>query len=117
MLGWGTGASLAAPSISPSLGSARGFISLAMPLQGCHGRRGYCEDKLINALATPTFFVTGALSQRATPSQFELVRSRLAVESRLLVLGGADHLLRLTARWKWQYSVTQSLVDLSLIHI
>lgn len=85
-------------------------VCLGFPSSGVGGVRGEVDDPLLD-LKTPTLFVIGEMSTLSNIDDVEDMREKMKTETSLLVVGGADELLRVFHKKKRMEGVTQSMVD------
>ena len=69
-----------------------------------------CEDPLLGS-QTPTLFVIGQNAGDCSIDQLQDLREHMHAETGMLVVGGADELLRLSHRQKRDEGLTQSMAD------
>ncbi|KAG8176855.1 hypothetical protein JTE90_027159 [Oedothorax gibbosus] len=112
LLGWTLGALLACHIALQE--PVDGVICLGFPLTGVNGSRGDLNDPLLDN-KVPTLFVVGQNAYMCSTDDMEDFRSRMRAETGLVVVGGADDLLRMCpAKMKCE-SVTQSIVDRCIV--
>lgn len=85
-------------------------VCLGFPHMGIEGGRGNVEDTLLDG-KTPTMFVVGQNATTCTVDNMEDLREKMRAENSLLVIGGADDLLRVSRPKKKQEGITQNMVD------
>ncbi|XP_064599925.1 KAT8 regulatory NSL complex subunit 3-like [Liolophura sinensis] len=108
LLGWSVGASIACQVSMMENVSA--VVCLGFPMVGLHGTRGDVDDQLLNN-RTPTYFVIGQHANTSNLDDIEDMREKMRAENGLLVVGGADDLLRMSRTKKKQEGLTQIMVD------
>ncbi|XP_034245123.1 KAT8 regulatory NSL complex subunit 3 [Thrips palmi] len=108
LVGWNTGAALAC-QIS-MMDSVTAVVCLGFPLCTVEGIRGEPDDN-IYSMRCPILFVIGQNSATTTVEGLEDMRSRMAVDTGLVVVGSADDQLRMTKTKKRLEGITQNMVD------
>lgn len=108
LVGWNTAAALAC-QIS-MMDTVTAVVCLGFPLCTVEGTRGEPDDN-IYALRCPTLFVIGQNSATATVEGLEDLRSRMSVDTGLVVVGSADDQLRMTKTKKRMEGITQNMAD------
>ena len=77
---------------------------------GLSGSRGDVDDPLLQ-LSTPTLFVVGQHATMCSQDNIEDFRERVASDNSLLMVGGADDVLRMDKKHKKKTVNTQTMVD------
>ncbi|KAE8746731.1 hypothetical protein FOCC_FOCC006479 [Frankliniella occidentalis] len=108
LVGWNSGAALAC-QIS-MMDSVTAVVCLGFPLCTVEGIRGEPDDN-IYSMRCPTLFVIGQNSATSTVEGLEDLRTRMAVDTGLVVVGSADDQLRMTKTKKRMEGITQNMVD------
>ncbi|KAK3922666.1 KAT8 regulatory NSL complex subunit 3 [Frankliniella fusca] len=108
LVGWNSGAALAC-QIS-MMDSVTAVVCLGFPLCTVEGTRGEPDDN-IYSMRCPTLFVIGQNSATSTVEGLEDLRSRMAIDTGLVVVGSADDQLRMTKTKKRMEGITQNMVD------
>ncbi|XP_074643172.1 KAT8 regulatory NSL complex subunit 3-like [Tubulanus polymorphus] len=108
LIGWNIGA-LVALHVSLSEMVAA-IVCLGMPFNGIDGGRGGIDDPILDTRA-PTLYVHGQNSTTGSIDDIEDLREKMKVENGLVVVGGADDMLRMTKAKKKQETITQAVVD------
>jgi len=114
MIGWGTGAILAATvSVSKDVD---GVIAIGFPLLGLSGPRGShdLEDPILN-MKRPTIFVVGGRATDCNITEMELLRKQLNCETSMVIIGCGDHNLRVSRYHREKLLVTQSYIDKCIV--
>ena len=112
LLGWGIGGILAKHISMVENISAN--ICLGYPITGFTGKRGEADDPLLEC-RTPTLYFIGERASNASIDDMEDLRHRMKVETGLVVVSGADSLLRLSWEKRYWESLTQSMVDRCIV--
>lgn len=112
LLGWTIGALIACHIALEEPVAA--VICLGFPLTGVNGSRGDLEDPLLDS-KVPTLFMVGQNASLCSTDDMEDFRSRMRAETGLVVVGGADDLLRLSQLKMTTECLTQAMVDRCLI--
>lgn len=86
------------------------LVCLGFPVLGMDGARGDCDDLLLDS-RTPTLFVIGQHATTCSVDDIEEFRERMKAENQLVVVGGADDLLRKTRASKRAEGITQAMMD------
>ncbi|KAI8478153.1 KAT8 regulatory NSL complex subunit 3, partial [Branchiostoma belcheri] len=108
LIGWSVGGLIALhAAVSESVNAV---VCLGFPFVGMEGGRGDIDDPLLE-LKTPTLFVVGQDSPICSVDDMEDFREKIKADNQLVVVGGADEMLRLTRGKKKQEGVTQTMVD------
>ncbi|XP_035675290.1 KAT8 regulatory NSL complex subunit 3-like [Branchiostoma floridae] len=108
LIGWSVGGLIALhAAVSESVNAV---VCLGFPFVGMEGGRGDIDDPLLE-LKTPALFVVGQDSPICSVDDMEDFREKIKADNQLVVVGGADEMLRLTRGKKKQEGVTQTMVD------
>ncbi|XP_066278859.1 KAT8 regulatory NSL complex subunit 3-like isoform X2 [Branchiostoma lanceolatum] len=108
LIGWSVGGLIALhAAVSESVNAV---VCLGFPFVGMEGGRGDIDDPVVE-LKTPTLFVVGQDSPICSVDDMEDFREKIKADNQLVVVGGADEMLRLTRGKKKQEGVTQTMVD------
>ncbi|KAG8226516.1 hypothetical protein J437_LFUL006906 [Ladona fulva] len=108
LIGWGQGA-LFACQIS-MVEPVAGVVCLGFPMFTAEGNRGEPDDSLLD-VHCPIFFVIGQNAASVSVDDVEDLRERMHIQTNLLVIGGADDLLRVPKAKMKLDGVTQSIID------
>lgn len=108
LVGWNTGAALAC-QIS-MVDTVTAVVCLGFPICTVEGKRGEPDDN-IYSMRCPTLFVIGQNSATTTVEDLEDMRSRMNVDTGLVVVGSADDQLRMNKTKKRMEGITQNMVD------
>ncbi|XP_046388973.1 KAT8 regulatory NSL complex subunit 3 isoform X2 [Ischnura elegans] len=108
LIGWGQGALLACQVslVEP----VAAVICLGFPMHTVEGNRGDPDDSILD-LHCPVYFVIGQNAATVSSDDVEDLRERMHVETNLLVIGGADDMLRVPRAKMKLDGLTQSIVD------
>ncbi|GFW39284.1 KAT8 regulatory NSL complex subunit 3 [Trichonephila clavipes] len=112
LLGWTIGALIACHIALQE--PVDGVICLGFPLTGVNGSRGDLNDPLLDS-KVPTLFIVGQNARMCSTDDVEDFRSRMRAETGLVVVGGADDLLRMCPSKMKLENVTQTIVDRCLL--
>lgn len=112
LLGWTIGALIACHVALAE--SVAAVVCLGFPLTGINGSRGDLDDPLLDS-RVPTLFVIGQNSYMCTMDDMEDFRERMKAETGLVVVGGADDMLRVSRMKKKLDNITQVIVDRCLV--
>lgn len=108
LIGFNTGAALACQVAQMEHVTA--VICLGFPFATVEGKRGCCDDMLMD-IRCPIMFVVGQNASLVRPDDLEDIRGKMLVETSLVVVGTADDNLRISTTKKISEGITQSIVD------
>lgn len=90
-------------------------ICFGFSLTGVNGSRGGLDDPLLDN-KVPTLFIVGQNSNMCSVDDIEDFRSRMRAVTGLVVVGGADDLLRISPQKMLAESITQEIVDRCILN-
>ena len=90
------------------------IICLGFPLLGLTQTRGDADDPLLDS-KTPTMFVIGQHSNTCSIDEMEDMREAMKVVTSMVVVGGADDMLRVSHAKKKMIGITQSMADRCIV--
>ncbi|CAG0891279.1 unnamed protein product [Darwinula stevensoni] len=114
IVGWGTWAALTSHVCLEEAASISAVVCLGFPTRGIFGARGEADDPLLFC-KVPFLFILGSQAINARISDIERLREKMKCQTRLIVLEGGDHWLRLPKGCKVIHHVTQGMVDKALM--
>ncbi|XP_071445251.1 KAT8 regulatory NSL complex subunit 3 isoform X2 [Hetaerina americana] len=108
LIGWGQAALLACQVslVEP----VAAVICLGFPMHTVEGNRGEPDDSLLD-MHCPVYFIIGQNAATVSSDDVEDLRERMHVETNLLVIGGADDVLRVPKAKMRHDGLTQPIVD------
>jgi hypothetical protein len=86
------------------------IVSLGLPARGLHHSWEIASD-IFTQCRSPTIFVVGSEGTLTSVDYIETLRGSLPAPNSLIVVGGADDLLRLSSQDKYSEEVCQSIAD------
>ena len=108
LVGWGFGAAI--NSQVASMESVTACVALGWPMYTLDGIRGDSDDPILD-VKTAMLFVIGELASQCRSDDVEDMRERMRADTGLLIVGGADDLLRVSKHKKKAEGLTQGMVD------
>jgi len=104
LVGWGVGAAINCHVASMeasgyTIPNISALICLGFPMHTLDGTRGEADDPVLD-LRVPTLFVIGQNATQSRADDVEDMRERLQGETGLVIVGGADDLLRVSKHKK-----------------